>query len=345
MSNAKVNRGLDFSKWKGLWVITEQRFGKTMNVSIELLGEGRKLADEIGTTLTAVVLGNKLEDEVERLAHYGADRIIYIEDPLLENYTTEGYSKIIGELILNRKPEAVLVGATTIGRDLAPRLAAKLGTGLTADCTSLNVDDTDEHKKLLQTRPAFGGHLMATIICPNNRPQMSTVRPGVMQKAEYTEQKSEVEVLQAKLEESEILAKVRKVVEEIKEGVPLCDAQVIVSGGRGLGNAEGFQLLRKLADQLGGEIGSSRACVDAGWIEPSRQVGQTGTTVRPRIYIACGISGAIQHLAGMSESEFIVAINKDESAPIFEAANYGLVGDLYKIIPAIMQVLDEKTIH
>ncbi|MEG1431346.1 electron transfer flavoprotein subunit alpha/FixB family protein [Eubacterium sp.] len=338
MSNAKVNRGLDFSQWKGVWVITEQRRGKTMGVSIELLGEGRKLADKIGTTLTAVVLGDRMTDEVEALAHYGADKVLFVEDALLGVYTTDAYAKVIGELILERRPEAVLVGATTIGRDLAPRIAAKVGTGLTADCTVLDVDESD--KKLLQTRPAFGGHLMATIICPNNRPQMSTVRPGVMQKAEYQADACAIETIKGNLSEGDILAKVVQMVEEARHGVPLGEAEIIVSGGRGIGGPEGFELLKSLAEKLGGEVASSRACVDAGWITPDKQVGQTGVTVRPKLYIACGISGAIQHLAGMSESDTIVAINKDAHASIFDVAHVGLVGDLNQIIPAIMAALD-----
>lgn len=338
MSNAKVNRGLDFSQWKGVWVITEQRGGKTMNVSLELLGEGRKLADKIGTSLTAIVLGQDLKDEVETLAHYNVNQVIYVEDERLKNYTTDAFSKVIGDLIIARQPEAVLVGATTIGRDLAPRIAAKVGTGLTADCTKLDIDEEDS--KLLMTRPAFGGHLMATIICPNNRPQMSTVRPGVMEKAAYQDAPAAIEVVSADLRDEDLLTKVIAIVEEARDGVPLGEAEIIVSGGRGIGGPEGFVLLEKLAKKLGGEVASSRACVDAGWIDPAKQVGQTGTTVRPKLYIACGISGAIQHLAGMSDSDYIVAINKDEGAPIFDVANYGLVGDLHKIIPAIMDALE-----
>lgn len=338
MSNAKVNRGLDFSQWKGVWVITEQRGGKTMNVSLELLGEGRKLADKIGTSLTAIVLGQDLKDEVETLAHYNVNQVIYVEDERLKNYTTDAFSKVIGDLIIARQPEAVLVGATTIGRDLAPRIAAKVGTGLTADCTKLDIDEEDS--KLLMTRPAFGGHLMATIICPNNRPQMSTVRPGVMEKAAYQDAPAAIEVVSADLRDEDLLTKVIAIVEEARDGVPLGEAEIIVSGGRGIGGPEGFVLLEKLAKNLGGEVASSRACVDAGWIDPAKQVGQTGTTVRPKLYIACGISGAIQHLAGMSDSDYIVAINKDEGAPIFDVANYGLVGDLHKIIPAIMDALE-----
>ena len=337
MSNARVNRGLDFKQWQGVWVITEQRGGKTLDVSLELLGEGRKLADAMGTALTAVALGEAMTDEVEALAHYAADHVLFIQDSHLEVYTTDGYSRAIGAQILKRQPEAVLVGATAIGRDLAPRVAARVGTGLTADCTGLAVDEAD--KKLLQTRPAFGGHLMATIICPNNRPQMSTVRPGVMEKASYRTAACPIETVRADLLDGDILTKVLKIVREARHGVPLNEAEIIVAGGRGVGGPEGFDLIRELAGALGGEVASSRACVDAGWIDASRQVGQTGTTVRPKLYIACGISGAIQHQAGMSESDYIVAINRDENAPIFEIADYGLVGDLHQIIPAFLKRL------
>lgn len=340
MSNAKVNRDLDLSQWRGVWVISEVRNGKVMNVSIELLSEGKRIAEKLGTTLTAVILGNEMTEEMKKIAHYGADNILFVKDDMFEVYTTDAYTKTIATLIEERKPEVVLIGATTIGRDLAPRIAARVGTGLTADCTALDVDEKD--KKMLQTRPAFGGNLMATIVCPRDRPQMSTVRPGVMEKSPYVEIESPIETVQPSITQEDLITKVIEIVQEEKKGVPLTEARIIVSGGRGIGSQEGFEIIRKLAKALGGEVGSSRACVDRGWIEADRQVGQTGSTTRPILYIACGISGAIQHLAGMRESDYIIAINKDENAPIFEVADIGLVGDLHKVIPAILQRLEEE---
>lgn len=339
MSKAKVNNLKDIKEWSGVLVVAEQRYGKILNVSYELLGEGRKIADKIGCSLSVIVLGNNLEEEVKELSHYGADKVIYMEHELLENYTTDAYTKVIVEYIRDTKPETVFVGATSIGRDLAPRLAGRLGTGLTADCTGLDVDLSD--KKMLQTRPAFGGNLMATIICPNNRPQMSTVRPGVMQKATYIEKESIVEKIKPEISESDIVAKIIEIIKSKKEQVSLTDAEIIVSGGRGVGSAEGFELIKKLAETLGGTYASSRVAVDNGWTSPDRQVGQTGVTVRPKIYIACGISGAIQHLAGMSEAECIIAINKNSDAPIFKVAHFGIVGDLFKVIPEMINCIEE----
>ncbi|MBP5167331.1 MAG: electron transfer flavoprotein subunit alpha/FixB family protein, partial [Oscillospiraceae bacterium] len=257
----------------------------------------------------------------------------------LKNYTTDGYTTAIYKAILKYKPEIVLYGATHIGRDLAPSIAVKCGTGLTADCTKLDIDP--ETKQLRQTRPAFGGNLMATILCPDHRPQMSTVRPGVMEKpVRAAGRKGELIPLPQKFKAGDIRQQVLDIVKKVGEVASLTDADIIVSGGRGIGGPEGFNIIRALADKLGGSIGSSRACVDAGWIDHSFQVGQTGTTVKPKLYIACGISGAIQHLAGMQNSGYIVAINKNENAPIFEVADYGIVGDLFKVIPAIIEALD-----
>lgn len=340
MSKAKVNNLKNIKEWSGVLVIAEQRYGKILNVAYELLGEGRKIADKIGCKLSVLVLGHNIDEEVEKLQHYGADKVIYMEHKLLENYTTDAYAKVISDYINEVKPETVFVGATSIGRDLAPRLAGKLGTGLTADCTGLDVDTTDG--KMLQTRPAFGGNLMATIVCPNNRPQMSTVRPGVMQKALYKEEKSTLEKVKPELTEADILAKIVEVIKSEKEQVSLTDAEIIVSGGRGVGSAEGFELIKKLADALGGTYASSRVPVDNGWTSQDRQVGQTGVTVRPKIYIACGISGAIQHLAGMSEAECIIAINKNPEAPIFKVAHFGIVGDLFKVIPEMIAEIEES---
>lgn len=329
----------DISKYKGVWVFAEQREGNLLGVSIELIGEGRKIADKLGVELSAVLLGNKVDNLAEILVKYGADKVLYVENELLNLYTTDGYTKVITELVNERKPEILLIGATTIGRDLGPRLSARLATGLTADCTRLEIDEEDN--KLLQTRPAFGGNLMATIICPNHRPQMSTVRPGVMEKARYDEErKGIVEKLAVDLSKDDIKAVVEEVIKSEKADVAIEDASIIVAGGRGLGSKEGFQLVEKLAKKLGGVVGASRATVDEGWIEHPHQVGQTGKTVRPKLYIACGISGAIQHLAGMQEAECIVAINKNSDAPIFKIADYGIVGDVSEVIPALLEAFD-----
>lgn len=335
MSNAKVNRDLDFSQWRDVWVIVEIRDKKVMGVSIELLGEGRKIADQRRSNLVAVVLGKEFNEAMEEITHYGADKVLFIQDERLEPYTTDAYSKALASLILDRQPEVVLIGATTIGRDLAPRISSRVGTGLVADCTQLAVDPEDG--KMLQTRPAFGGHLMATITISRNRPQMSTVRPGVMEKATYREETSPVERIDAGLKEGDILTKVLKVIKEERTGVPLTEAPIIVSAGRGIGSQKGFQLIEDFAQLLGAEVGASRATVDAGWISKDHQVGQTGVTVHPKLYIACGISGSIQHQAGMKDSDYIVAINKDANAPIFDIADVGLVGDLFQVIPAIME--------
>jgi electron transfer flavoprotein alpha subunit len=328
----------DISGYSGVWVFAEQRDNEIMPVVIELMGEGRNLANEIGTELCAVVCGESVEGITEELIAYGADKVYVADNAELKTYRTDAYTKVIFKAIEKYKPEIVLLGATHIGRDLGPCLAVKAGTGLTADCTKFDIDPED--KKLQQTRPAFGGNLMATIICPNHRPQMSTVRPGVMDKAEYVkERKGEVVNVDVKFAEGEIRTKVVDIVKTIGEKVSLTDAEIIVSGGLGLGNPDGFELLKQLAECLGGTIASSRAAVDAGWIEHSYQVGQTGTTVKPRIYFACGISGAIQHIAGMQKSDYIIAINKNESAPIFEVADYGIVGDLYEVVPALIELL------
>ncbi len=329
----------DLSAYKGVWVFAEQRHGKIMPVAIELLGEGKKLAAEIGCELCAVLCGNQVAELTNELFEYGADKVYLAEAPELEHYTTDGYGKVITEAINKYKPEIMLLGATHIGRDLGPILAVKANTGLTADCTKLEIDPED--KKIRQTRPAFGGNLMATIVCPNHRPQMSTVRPGVMEKAERTPGRTgEVVEIRTEFSKGDIRTKVLDVVRSVKEMIAISDAEIIVSGGMGLGKAEGFELLKQLADKLGGVVAGSRAAVDAGWIDHAYQIGQTGTTVKPKIYIACGISGAIQHVAGMQGSEQIIAININENAPIFEVADYGIVGDLYKVIPSIIQSLD-----
>lgn len=331
---------IDLSAYHGVWVFAEQRDGKLMSVALELLGEGRKLADQVGCELCAVLCGEQVEALIPELYAYGAEKVYYADSPELRTYRTDAYTKVIYEAIQRYRPEIVLLGATHIGRDLGPCLAVRCGTGLTADCTRLEIDP--ETKGILQTRPAFGGNLMATIQCPKHRPQMSTVRPGVMEKpVRDAGRTGETIRLSAEFKEGEIRTKILEIVKSAKETVSLSDAKVIVSGGMGLGGKEGFDLLRKLADRMGGTVGASRAAVDAGWIDHAYQVGQTGTTVRPDIYFACGISGAIQHAAGMKDSKLIVAINQNESAPIFDIADIGIVGDLYKVIPAILSELEQ----
>lgn len=328
----------DLSAYHDVWVFAEQRDNKLMQAPIELLGEGRKLADAIGCKLCAVICGSGKDELIKELFEYGAETVYYAEDERLNQYTTDGYSKVIGLAIDKYKPEIVLLGATHIGRDLGPCLAVNCNTGLTADCTKLEIEPNT--KGIMQTRPAFGGNLMATIICPEHRPQMSTVRPGVMEKPERQPGRTgEIIKLEISLSDSDIRTKVLEVVKTTKEIVSLTDAEIIVSGGRGLGNAEGFELLRKLADKLNATVAGSRGAVDAGWIDHAYQVGQTGTTVKPKIYFACGISGAIQHVAGMQNSGLIVAINTNENAPIFDIADIGITGDLYKVIPAIIEEL------
>lgn len=329
----------ELDQYHGVWVFAEQRGGKLMDVALELLGEGRRLADQIGTSLGALLLGHDVEGLAGQLISYGADRVYLFDDPALASYTTDAYTEVIHGAIEKEKPEVLLLGATHIGRDLGPCLAVRCGTGLTADCTRLEIDPDD--KRLLQTRPAFGGNLMATIQCPNHRPQMSTVRPGVMEKcAPDAARQGQVLHMPVDLPADICRTRVLETVRSLREMVKLTDAEVIVSGGRGLGSADGFALVEKLARRLGGVVGASRAAVDAGWIDHVHQVGQTGTTVKPKLYIACGISGAVQHLAGMQDSGYIVAINKNPLAPIFEVADCGLVGDVYQIIPAILEALD-----
>lgn len=331
---------VDLSEYRDVWVFAEQREGALMPVVKELLGEGRKLADEIGCSLCTVLCGNHVDGLVKELFEYGADKIYLAEHKELESYRTDTYTIVIHDAIKTYKPEIVLLGATHIGRDLGPCLAVRCNTGLTADCTRLEIDEID--KKIKQTRPAFGGNLMATIICPNHRPQMSTVRPGVMEMAKRQEgRKGQVISIPVNFNQEDIRTRILEVVKQVSEAASLTDAEIIVSGGMGLGRAEGFDLLKELADKLGGVVGASRGAVDAGWIDHSHQIGQTGTTVRPKVYFACGISGAIQHVAGMQNSEQIIAINKNPGAPIFEVADYGIVGDIYEVIPALIEAFDK----
>lgn len=332
---------MNISDYRGVSVFVEQRDGEIQKVSLELLGEGRRLADKLDTKLTAILLGNSVENWAQELIYFGADEVIIAEDKMLDKYITEPYTKVFTNIITEIKPEIVLMGATAIGRDLAPRVSARVYTGLTADCTSLEIDE--DTKNLLMTRPAFGGNIMATIICPDHRPQMSTVRPGVMIVGDRDEaRKGAIVKHTPNLTNEDMNVEILEVVKETKKKVKIEDANVLVSGGRGIGKKESFEKLEELAKELGGIVAGSRAAVDAGWLEREFQVGQTGKTVRPGLYIACGISGAIQHVAGMEESEFIVAINKNPNAPIFEYADVGIVGDVNKVIPALIEELKQS---
>ena len=320
---------------KDIYVVVEQVDGVVQKVGIELIGIASKLAADLGQEVVAVLLGKEVKGLAENLIHHGANKVICVEDPILEHYATEPYTKALNAIVEAKKPEIVLYGATSIGRDLAPRVSARVHTGLTADCTKLEIDP--ETKLLLMTRPAFGGNIMATIVCKEFRPQMATVRPGVMQALPTdTSRTGEVELFKVEFTDADMNIKIREVIKDKHAKVDITEAKVLVSGGRGIGNAEYFEVLKELADELGGLVTSSRANVDAGWIGRERQVGQTGKTVRPDLYMACGISGAIQHLAGMEDSEFIVAINKDAQAPIFDVADLGVVGDLHKIMPILI---------
>ncbi|GKX29592.1 electron transfer flavoprotein subunit alpha [Vallitalea longa] len=340
MFNAKVNQNKDLSAYQGVCVIAQQEKGINLSVTFELMNEGRKLADKTDSQLYVVILGNKIDDAVDELSNYGADKIFYYEHELLEKYSTDAYTKVVSSFIEDNKPEIVIYGASSIGRDFAPRVAARVGTGLVADCTGLDINEEDG--KFLQTRPAFGGNLMATIICPNDRPQMATVRPGVMEKAKKVNKKSHVLKIVPSLTQEDIIARTVDIIMDKTKKVSLNDADIIVAGGRGVGNKEGFELLQQLADTLGGVVGSSRVPVDSGWIDHSRQIGQTGQTVRPKLYIACGISGAIQHMTGMSESEYIIAINKNPSAPIMKSSHLAIEGDLFKVIPELINEINSK---
>lgn len=334
---------MSIADYRGVWVFAEQREGELQKVSLELLGEGRKIADKLGVKLTALLLGDNIKGLADILGRHGADEVLVAENELLKHYTTDGYTKVICDLANERKPGILFIGATFIGRDLGPRVAARLSTGLTADCTVLDVDV--EKADLLATRPAFGGNLMATIACPDHRPQMATVRPGVFSKLSDEDRNFTVEEVEVKIADSDIRTKIVEIVKEAKDIVDISEANFIVSGGRGVGSKENFAILEELAEALGGTVAGSRAAVENGWIERNYQVGQTGKTVRPTIYIACGISGAIQHVAGMQDSDLIIAINKDASAPIMQTADYAIVGDLLKVVPemtAQVKAMKEK---
>lgn len=355
----------DLAAFKDIWVFCEQREGKLMNTDFELISEARKLADERGSQLVGVLIGHNVKDLAKELGGYGADKVYVCEDPALEVYTTDAYAKVLCDICMDKKPEVVLFGATNYGRDLAPRCAARLCTGLTADCTHLDIDMDNyveflekastldiaskkfnmEDVNLKMTRPAFGGHLMATIICPRFRPCMSTVRPGVMKKAPFSQERADacvVEKYPVALAKDDIKTQVLDVVKEAKQIVDLIGADVIVSVGRGIGKdiQKGIELAGQLADAFGGGVvGGSRVTIDSGWLSADHQVGQTGKTVHPKVYVALGISGAIQHKAGMQDSELIIAVNKDETAPIFEIADYGITGDLFKVVPLMIDAI------
>lgn len=328
-------RTQDFSDYKGVWVFIENRNSQIAEVSYELLVEGRRLADILGTTLAALAIGYGIKEKVSCLFDYGVDKVYLIESPIFKNQLDDIFAKAIVQTISRYKPEIFLSGATSFGRSMIPRVAAILKTGLTADCTGLDIDANK--KLLLQTRPTFGGNIMATIICPNSQPQMATVRPHAM--GAGTPEVKRGDIIEIPIQENLFKSRLwlLETVDAIEEKINITDYDIIVSGGRGIGCAENFGLLRELADLLGGVVGASRAAVDSGWISYPHQVGQTGKTVNPKIYIACGISGAVQHLAGMQTSDVIIAINKDLDAPIFKVATYGIVGDLFEVVPKLIK--------
>lgn len=333
---------MSLQDYKGVFVFAQQLDNKVSGVSFELIGKAKELAADLNTDVTAVVLGDGVKALADELGAYGADKVIVVDNPALKEYTTEPYTQAMNAVIEEFKPEIVLYGATAIGRDLAPRVSARVKSGLTADCTKLEIDkeadpDSGLHN-LRMTRPAFGGNIMATILIKKRRPQMATVRPGVMQKLDKdTSKKAEVIEFNPSLEKNNKYVTVEEVVKKIATKKDIMDAKILVSGGRGVGSKENFKILEDLAAAIGGTVSCSRACVDAGWCEKDQQVGQTGKTVRPNVYFAIGISGAIQHLAGMEESDIIIAINKEETAPIFDVADYGIVGDLNKIVPLLTE--------
>ena len=340
---------MGLEEYKGVYVFAQQVDNELSGIAFELLGKARDLAKDLNTDVTAILIGYQVKALADELAAYGADKVIVVDDPELKEYRTEPYTHAMASVINEYKPEIVLVGATAIGRDLGPRVSARVATGLTADCTVLEIGDfpinpipnqEQKHNQLLMTRPAFGGNTIATIACPDNRPQMATVRPGVMQKiARIDGAKAEVIEYNPGFTPDNKYVEILEVVKAVKDTVDIMEAKILVSGGRGVGSAENFKMLQDLADVIGGTVSCSRAVVDSGWLPRDLQVGQTGKTVRPNVYFAIGISGAIQHVAGMEESDIIIAINKDETAPIFDVADYGIVGDLNKIIPALTESL------
>ena len=342
---------MNLAEYKGVYVFAQQVDNEISGIAYELLGKGKELAAKLNEEVTAVLIGHDVKGLADELAEYGADKVIVVDDPELKEYRTEPYAHALSSVINEFKPDIVLVGATAIGRDLGPTVSARVATGLTADCTVLEIGDfplvaipgkeaEQKHNQLLMTRPAFGGNTIATIACPDNRPQMATVRPGVMQKIEpIVGAKANVIEYNPGFTPNDRYVEIKEIVKAVSDTVDIMDAKILVSGGRGVGSAENFKILEDLAEALGGSVSCSRAVVDSGWKPRDLQVGQTGKTVRPNLYIACGISGAIQHTAGMEEADIIIAINKDEDAPIFDVADYGIVGDLNKIIPQLTEAI------
>lgn len=336
---------MNLEEYKGVYVFAQQVDNELGGIAFELLGKAKDLAKDLNTDVTAVLLGSGVKELATPLAEYGADKVIIVDDPELKDYRTEPYAHALASVINEYKPEIMLVGATAIGRDLGPRVSARVATGLTADCTVLEIGDfplvakegeEQLHNQLLMTRPAFGGNTIATIACPYNRPQMATVRPGVMQKiAPISGAQAEIIEYNPGFTPNNNYVEILDIVKAVSDTVDIMDAKILVSGGRGVGSKENFKILEDLAEVLGGTVSCSRAVTDSGWLPKDLQVGQTGKTVRPNVYFAIGISGAIQHVAGMEESDLIIAINKDESAPIFDVADYGIVGDLNKIVPKL----------
>ena len=336
---------MNLEAYKGVFVFAQQVDNEISGIAFELIGKGKDLAKDLGTEVTAVLVGSDVKGLADELAEYGADKVIVVDDPELKEYRTEPYTHALASVINEFKPEIFLIGATAIGRDLGPRVCARIHTGLTADCTQLEIGDfpinpmpgkEQKHNQLLMTRPAFGGNTIATIACPDFRPQMATVRPGVMQKLpKQAGVKANVVEYNPGFTPNKNYVEILDVVKAVADTVDIMDAKILVSGGRGVGSPENFKLLDDLAEAIGGTVSCSRAVVDAGWKPKALQVGQTGKTVRPNVYFAIGISGAIQHVAGMEESDIIIAINKDETAPIFDVADYGIVGDLNKVVPLL----------
>ena len=342
---------MGLEEYKGVFIYAQQVDNGISSIAFELLGKGKELAADLGTDVTAVLLGSNVKGLCDQLAEYGADKVIVVDDPELETYRTEPYAHALASVINEYKPEIMLVGATAIGRDLGPTVSARVATGLTADCTVLEIgdfplvavpgkEDEQKHNQLLMTRPAFGGNTIATIACPDNRPQMATVRPGVMQKIDpIAGAKAEIIEYNPGFTPNNRYVEIQEIVKAVGQVENIMDAKILVSGGRGVGSAENFKMLDDLAEALGGMVSCSRAVVENGWLAQDYQVGQTGKTVRPNVYFAIGISGAIQHVAGMEESDIIIAINKDADAPIFDVADYGIVGDLNKIVPALTEAI------
>ncbi|MHA1230003.1 MAG: FAD-binding protein [Candidatus Helarchaeota archaeon] len=332
---------LDFSKYRGVWIIGEHHDNKIQDYVYQIIGKGRDLANKLGVKLSVIILGWNLDDQINELGNYGVDEVYYVKSPILKYYYSELYVDILTELIHKYKPEIVLIASTPIGRDYAPRLAKRLNTGLTADCTGLDID-LENRYLLLQTRPTFGGNIMATIRTPRSRPQMSTIRPGMFKIPPKIKKEVKINVIEKNLDDSNLRIKILDIIKKERKTIDLEEADIIIAGGRGVGSKENFKLIEELAKELNGEVGGSRVAVELGWIDSERQIGQTGKIISPKLYIACGISGAIQHRVGILGSKIIVAINKDPNAPIFEVAHYGIIGDLHKILPAFIREIRRR---